>query len=187
MKTYAIVLFDAEKLEPIEHRVYLENVNRFEKKFIQEFIEFGRKEFIRKLKAPEDEFVIEIANGSALIYITIMDEIGLAMLVSNVIKLDETPHLVSKKIISDYTKYDMIPKEEVEISRYFKQKELLMEVVETKQVLLRTISKVIDRGEHIEDLVDKTDLLSEQSKMFFKNSRKFNSCCWIFPRPRWKK
>jgi len=48
---------------------------------------------------------------------------------------------------------------------------------ETKIVLHSTIEAVLERGEKLDDLVDKSEALSMQSKVFYKTARKTNSCC----------
>lgn len=187
MKIHALVFYDTEQLEPLQYKIYDQGSSKYEQRFVSEFVNFGRKEFLKKMRAPEKEFVINLAGGSVLVYVTIIDGIGVAMMLSNIPTLDEVPHIVSRKLINDYMKYDMIPQNPDDILRYFHQKEILAEVQKTKKVLMRTLSKVIERGENIEDLVDKTEELSIQSKIFFKSSRKLNSCCWILPRPRWSR
>ena len=42
------------------------------------------------------------------------------------------------------------------------------QLVETKDILYRTIDAVLARGEKLDDLVDKSTKLSEQSKVFYK-------------------
>ncbi|RDW63888.1 putative snare protein [Coleophoma crateriformis] len=51
------------------------------------------------------------------------------------------------------------------------------ELDETKIVLHKTIESVLQRGEKIDDLVAKSDGLSAQSKMFYSQAKKQNSCC----------
>ncbi|KAL2065686.1 hypothetical protein VTL71DRAFT_3356 [Oculimacula yallundae] len=53
------------------------------------------------------------------------------------------------------------------------------ELDETKIVLHKTIESVLQRGEKIDDLVAKSDGLSAQSKMFYTQAKKQNSCCII--------
>ncbi|KAK7743131.1 palmitoyltransferase [Cytospora paraplurivora] len=53
------------------------------------------------------------------------------------------------------------------------------ELDETKIVLHKTIESVLQRGEKIDDLVQKSDGLSAQSKMFYQQAKKTNSCCVI--------
>ncbi|KAI4089992.1 MAG: hypothetical protein LQ348_004019 [Seirophora lacunosa] len=51
------------------------------------------------------------------------------------------------------------------------------ELDETKIVLHKTIESVLERGEKIDSLVEKSDGLSAQSKMFYKQAKQQNSCC----------
>lgn len=48
---------------------------------------------------------------------------------------------------------------------------------ETKIILHNTIEAVLQRGEKLDDLVDKSEALSLQSKAFYKTAKKTNSCC----------
>jgi synaptobrevin homolog YKT6 len=50
---------------------------------------------------------------------------------------------------------------------------------DTTTVLHKTIESVLERGVKLDDLVDRSDSLSRQSKMFYKQARKTNSCCVI--------
>eukprot|EP00550_Attheya_septentrionalis_P010879 CAMPEP_0198303260 /NCGR_PEP_ID=MMETSP1449-20131203/56795_1 /TAXON_ID=420275 /ORGANISM="Attheya septentrionalis, Strain CCMP2084" /LENGTH=178 /DNA_ID=CAMNT_0044005747 /DNA_START=495 /DNA_END=1031 /DNA_ORIENTATION=+ len=50
---------------------------------------------------------------------------------------------------------------------------------ETTQILHKTIDSVLQRGEKLDNLVEKSDDLSRQSKMFYKSAKKTNSCCVI--------
>ncbi|KAI8654708.1 hypothetical protein NCS57_01217800 [Fusarium keratoplasticum] len=51
------------------------------------------------------------------------------------------------------------------------------ELDETKIILHKTIESVLQRGEKIDDLVAKSGGLSAQSKMFYQQAKKQNSCC----------
>ncbi|KAA0188890.1 hypothetical protein HAZT_HAZT005910 [Hyalella azteca] len=51
------------------------------------------------------------------------------------------------------------------------------EVEDTKIILHNTIEAVLERGEKLDDLVNKSEMLSMQSKAFYKTARKTNSCC----------
>jgi len=53
------------------------------------------------------------------------------------------------------------------------------ELEETKQVLYNTIDAVLARGEKLDDLIDKSDSLSLQSKKFYKTAKKHNQCCIV--------
>ncbi|ODV80822.1 snare-like protein [Suhomyces tanzawaensis NRRL Y-17324] len=51
------------------------------------------------------------------------------------------------------------------------------ELDETKIVLHKTIESVLQRGEKLDSLVDKSEALSSSSRMFYKQAKKTNSCC----------
>ncbi|KAG0266578.1 palmitoyltransferase [Mortierella polycephala] len=53
------------------------------------------------------------------------------------------------------------------------------ELDETKIILHKTIESVLERGEKMESLVERSDVLSSQSKIFYKTAKKQNSCCVI--------
>lgn len=53
------------------------------------------------------------------------------------------------------------------------------ELDETKIVLHKTIEGVLQRGEKLDSLVDKSEALSSSSRMFYKQAKKTNSCCII--------
>lgn len=59
------------------------------------------------------------------------------------------------------------------------------ELDETKIVLHKTIESVLQRGEKIDDLVAKSDGLSNQSKMFYRMSASSPPACVLRPRQRW--
>ncbi|KAG2773923.1 hypothetical protein PC129_g10982 [Phytophthora cactorum] len=53
------------------------------------------------------------------------------------------------------------------------------ELDETTAVLSKTIDNVLERGEKLDDLVSKSQDLSSQSKVFYKQAKKTNSCCVV--------
>jgi len=53
------------------------------------------------------------------------------------------------------------------------------ELDETKIVLHKTIESVLQRGEKLDNLVERSNALSVQSKMFYKTAKKQNSCCTV--------
>jgi len=53
------------------------------------------------------------------------------------------------------------------------------ELDETKIILHKTIESVLERGERLDNLVDRSNALSAQSKMFYKTAKKQNSCCVV--------
>ena len=56
---------------------------------------------------------------------------------------------------------------------------LNVQLAETKEMLHKTIDKVLERGEKLDDLVEKSSALSQQSKLFYKQAKKTNACCAV--------
>lgn len=50
---------------------------------------------------------------------------------------------------------------------------------ETTQILHKTIDSVLERGVKLDNLVERSNDLSLQSKLFYKQAKKTNSCCVI--------
>jgi synaptobrevin family protein YKT6 len=50
---------------------------------------------------------------------------------------------------------------------------------DTTQILHKTIDSVLERGVKLDNLVERSDDLSRQSKMFYKQAKKTNSCCVV--------
>ncbi|KAF9993861.1 palmitoyltransferase [Modicella reniformis] len=53
------------------------------------------------------------------------------------------------------------------------------ELDETKIILHKTIESVLERGEKMESLVERSGELSTQSRIFYKTAKKQNACCVI--------
>ena len=50
---------------------------------------------------------------------------------------------------------------------------------ETMVIMHENIDRILERGEQIDDLVERSKSLSESSKMFYKASRRMNRCCHL--------
>lgn len=51
------------------------------------------------------------------------------------------------------------------------------EISETKEVCIKTLNSLFERGEKLDDLIDKSEQLSKSSKLFYKAAHKRNKCC----------
>eukprot|EP00545_Synedropsis_sp_CCMP1620_P010350 CAMPEP_0119030082 /NCGR_PEP_ID=MMETSP1176-20130426/40846_1 /TAXON_ID=265551 /ORGANISM="Synedropsis recta cf, Strain CCMP1620" /LENGTH=178 /DNA_ID=CAMNT_0006986447 /DNA_START=649 /DNA_END=1185 /DNA_ORIENTATION=+ len=50
---------------------------------------------------------------------------------------------------------------------------------ETTQILHKTIDSVLERGVKLDSLVERSNDLSSQSKLFYKSAKKTNACCVV--------
>jgi len=60
-----------------------------------------------------------------------------------------------------------------------KVEEIKEEIKQTKEILEKSIYDLLERGEKLDEIVDKTDQLSKNSKTFLKMAEKTNRCCQI--------
>ena len=54
------------------------------------------------------------------------------------------------------------------------------ELDETIHVTIKTMDQMLDRGEKMEDLIDRTNDLSDATKEFMVETKKMNNCWFIF-------
>lgn len=83
------------------------------------------------------------------------------------------PALISFPEITTYIQKYQDPRQADTIMR------VQQELDQTKIVLHKTIESVLQRGEKLDNLVERSEALSSQSKMFYKTAKKQNSCCLI--------
>jgi len=69
--------------------------------------------------------------------------------------------------------------EHCDITKVDKISAIHKELDDTKKICYDTINKLIIRDDELQDLVDKTDDLQFQTKMFMNETDKLNSCCII--------
>jgi synaptobrevin family protein YKT6 len=84
-----------------------------------------------------------------------------------------TPESISFPKGEEYLQKYQNPAEADKISKI--QKDL----DETTQILHKTIDSVLERGVKLDNLVERSNDLSAQSKMFYKQAKKTNGCCVI--------
>lgn len=49
--------------------------------------------------------------------------------------------------------------------------------LQTREIMILNIQQLLKRGEHLDDLMTKTDDLSKASEQFFRQAKSNNSCC----------
>lgn len=66
------------------------------------------------------------------------------------------------------------------IKNQMKIKNIQEEIAETQNVVVNTVDKLLERKERLDDLLEKTKYLDEESKLFYKKAKKLNQwCCQI--------
>lgn len=92
---------------------------------------------------------------------------------------NEWKNIAATNASFDYEKLDTYLKKYQDPSQADSIMKVQQELDETKIVLHKTIESVLQRGEKLDSLVDKSEALSSSSRMFYKQAKKTNSCCVI--------
>ena len=149
-----------------------------QKKSIQEFCEFTFELICKNIKPGK---LIAINESGYKIYVK-----SVGNLIYGMITDDEYPDEVSLRIIekmiflhvnkrlnaSEFIKLYQNPENE----QFYK---INKDLDETKDIVYNVIDDILIRGEKLDDLIEKSNKLSEQTKIFYKEAKKTNSCCLI--------
>ncbi|KAF3007458.1 palmitoyltransferase [Curvularia kusanoi] len=199
MKVVYIGIFNNEAKPAVEltHESDLSSYGRFTRGSIAEFLTFFAGEVAQRTR-PGQRQDVEEKEYTFHAYGRTEGVCGI------VITDDEYPtmvaHRVLSKIVDEFvskyprTAYTSFKKGDTQLSfpelkQYITQYQdpaqadsivkIQKELDETKIVLHKTIESVLERGEKIDNLVAKSDGLSAQSKMFYTQAKKQNSCCVV--------
>ena len=171
MKILSIILLSDKKPT---HVVYdLSHYSFLQRSSIKEFLTFITQTIVDHAKSGttvvehEEHLVVCLKTNTALSAVAITDK-------------DYPPRITNamlREALSIPTALDKI------LEKYQNPQDIFMrincQIDETKDLLIITIDKVLQRGETLEALIEKSDKLSASSKVFYKKAKQTNSCCSI--------
>ncbi|KAI7906032.1 Longin-like domain-containing protein [Cokeromyces recurvatus] len=195
MKLYSILILrkDADKAKILASQFDLSSFGYFQRGSVQEFMNFSATTIAERTQ-PGQRQSVESENNVAHVYahpqgisgMIISDKDYPSRVAFSLLNkiLDEFlvkfPTNVWKSVatldypeLADYLRKYQDPQQADTIMKV--QKEL----DETTAILHKTIDSVLQRGEKLDSLVDRSEALSSQSKMFYKTAKKTNSCCVV--------
>nr|CAG4645834.1 EOG090X0E6P [Lynceus sp. MCZ IZ 141354] len=165
----------------------------FQKNSAQEFMGFTSKIITERTQPASRQ---SVKQGEYTCHVYVRAEGISAVLISDHEYPHRVAHTLLMKTLDDFTAkvpssqwHETSPAAtsftglEVTLAKYQNPKEadaltkIQDELDETKIILHNTIEAVLQRGEKLDDLVAKSQGLSDASKMFYKTARKTNSCC----------
>jgi synaptobrevin homolog YKT6 len=205
VKIYALLILK-RKADQSKHPVILSGyvegnnswVSWFYKSQLLEFAEFISKILTEKTESGTRN---KIAHGQFLCYVYLKNNISCVAITDNEYPsrvafdclnklMDRLVSPSSSDMIDRATKdYQLnnvflenvkkMVEEYREPSRVDKIIKIKKDVDETKEILNKSVDQILARGEKLDDLIQKTDLLSDESKTFYNVAYKHNSCCDI--------
>ncbi|CAG8525391.1 7224_t:CDS:2 [Acaulospora morrowiae] len=194
MKIYSLTVFSKDDKSAVNlvGEYDLSNFGFFQRSSVQEFMTFFAKTVAERTK-PGQRQVIEENN---YVFYSYVRAEGLAGII---IGDNEYPQRVAFSLLNKILDEFLIkfPKDTwkpqtivyPELKTYLvkyqdpKQADQITKVQEqldeTKLVMNKTIETLLQRGEKLDDLIDRSQEISFQSKAFYKQAKKTNSCCTI--------
>jgi synaptobrevin family protein YKT6 len=179
MKLYSILLFQKakENLEIRNEGYNLSHVSFFYRRTIKEFIVFYSKIVAQniqnqKICVIEKEYKICAENKNDFTVVVATDKEYPDRAIFSIIDS------VWKEMNKDINLNKMVDKyqDPCEVDKIMK---IQRDIDTTKMVMLDAVDKILQRGEKIDDLILKSQDLSDSSKEFHKKAEKMNSWCCV--------
>mmetsp|Transcript_18545 Transcript_18545/g.27138 ORF Transcript_18545/g.27138 Transcript_18545/m.27138 type:complete len:201 (+) Transcript_18545:183-785(+) len=186
---------DLEDPVPITMACELSSYGYFQRQGVKEMITFFSKTFTKRTQAGQRQsvshegFVVhcyvrsdglagtvtsdeEYPSRVAFVLLTqMLDEFASTM--GDVWKSETRPESVPFPPIDGYLAKYQDPAAADKVTK------IQQDLDETTAVLHKTIDSVLERGVKLDNLVERSDDLSKQSKMFYKQAKKTKGCCVI--------
>lgn len=144
--------------------------NFFTRSSAKEFTTFASNELIKRyrdtqlLQIPYEKYIAYLYHNPKIVIIT--DEIFNKRNIMNLIRDLSLKKKITNENIINYEKPDKI-------------QEIQEQLDETVDIMYKNIDQILERGEKLEDLVNKSEDLSSHSRAFYYESKKMNRCCFI--------
>lgn len=151
---------------------------------LEKFIIASAKELIDRIDNKAGnmniDFQPDINYDKSIIVVGTKSESNICLIYG--LNVDYNHHILislSKKIIKDGLKktiaenFNYLKPQDIQICN------IMNDLDETKNIMIDNIDKLLERGENLETLVERTKYLSDDSKQFYKRAKKLNSCCII--------
>lgn len=157
---------------------YLDSYYFFQRSSIQEFCEFTfelickRIEPNKSIVINEGDYKIYVKSIGSLIYGIITDYDYPDKVSFRIIEHLTYLHVNKKLVASEFIKLYQNPDND----KFYK---INKDLDATKDIVYNVIDDLLVRGEKLDDMIEKSNRLSEQTKLFYKEAKKTNSCCLI--------
>ena len=184
MKLYAILMVEQNN-NVLAEAFDVSSFGFFEKGTVKEFIHFFTKTIVEYTELGEhksvhqDKYIAHVYKSSIGTSVVVVSDLEYPQRVVFTLMnklldsfIDNGPDTVFCELQEYIIKYQ----NPVEADSLMK---INKELDETKEILCHTIDSVIQRAELLDNLIDKSNELSNSSKIFYKTAKKMNSCCTL--------
>ena len=198
MRLYSIILFNNNKQlkSPVvlSSAAYLDDFMFYERSSVRDITRFVSREVVSRSQPGERNSIIHegylchaYVRGDSLACAVICDEeypqrVAFSLIYSVVEQF--TAKEFPWKAATQDTEFEFpILQEHVKKYQDPSEADKLMKIQKdidaTRETVIRTIDQLLERGEKLEHLAQRSDDLSFQSKIFVEKSKEMNGCCVI--------
>lgn len=179
MPVYAILKQDVSTAEIVQEKFNLEKFGIFTRGTIKDFIKTICRDITKRLpKDPKLREIREKMNEKENFKIIIQVRRSHRIFV---ITDGDYNSSVAYKLMEkcfEASSFEELIKEYKEWEDKNQLKKIEDELEKCNVIILEGLTKILQRGETLSDLVEKSENLSIQTKLLFKTAKKKNSCCW---------
>ena len=196
VKLYSLsILLKEAKVKTLASAYDLQSFGYFQRSSVKEFMDFTGKIIVERTRPTERASVKE---QEYVCHVYVRENNLSGVLISDAEYPSRVAFTLLGKVLDDFLqeypqhKLSVLEQKDVVFSKCAEYLEkyqnpaqadpmmkVQAELDETKIVLHNTIETVLERGEKLDDLVDKSRELTLQSKTFYSTAKKTNSCCVI--------
>ena len=153
--------------------------NYFIRNSVQDFMIASAKEIISR---SENHSIVDIElNFNKKFYLVGVKNIDTSCFIFTTEENRHTHLITLAKYIIHKELADSIQKNFEYITTELKYVQISKELDDIKYIMIENIDILLKRGENLDDLVERTNHLSDESKIFYIRTKKMNnSCCNIF-------
>lgn len=181
VRIYSVIIADSEN-KILFSTFELSDIGFFKRSVVQDMCTFASTETIRRSRPGEKN---SYEHQSYICYVSVTESgLSVACVCDTEYPIRIAYDFLSNILICWNNKeFDTIKSMLVsyqDITVVDKISAIRQELTETTLICQETINKLLIREDEIKDLIQKTDNLSIQSKLFLIESEKLNSCCTLF-------
>lgn len=178
MPVYAIVKYNTSNSGISQEKYNLEDFSFFARGTIKDIIRAMVRTVSERSKTKEDLYEIrEKLNDKQNIKIfTQKKAVDRIIIITD----EDYSSLIAQKLMMDCFKsenYDSLIQEYKNWEQKDIMKQIESELEKCNMIVVEGLSQILERGESLSELVEKSETLNAQTKILFKTAKKKNSCC----------
>lgn len=179
MPVYAIVKQETNTRNITQEQFSLERFGIFKRGTIKDFIKGMVKDISKSL--PKDSQLREVREKfnekEQFKIIFQMRSVFRVFVITDIDYNSKVAYKLLDKCYEDKANYEDLIKEYRQWEDKDQFKKIEDELEKCNVIVLEGLSQILQRGESLSDLVEKSENLSMQTKILFKTAKKKNSCC----------